>query len=178
MSVEKINTIDELIIFLKSATPTKIKKKISLIDIPLEAFKPYMTWQKDKYTRNCLFRSKSFELLLLCWDTGATTPIHDHGGEHCWVYQVAGKLKEKKFLCLNSTLKQLGENIIAEGSTSYMFEKKGFHLLENKQKEKAVSLHIYARPITNCKVFNTRSSAYELKKMSDFSNHQDKFAKL
>lgn len=178
MEGDKLNTIDDLILFLKGATLAKIKKKISLIDIPVKTLEPYMNWEKGKYTRNCLYRSKTFELLLLCWDTGASTPIHDHGGEHCWVYQVAGNLKEKKFTCTNSTLSEIGERVIAAGNTSYMFEKKGFHLLENKHKQKAVSLHIYARPIQSCKVFNIRSSAYELKKMSDFSNHQDKFAKL
>ncbi|MCB0399740.1 MAG: cysteine dioxygenase family protein, partial [Winogradskyella sp.] len=51
-------------------------------------------WEPQCYTRNCFYKDDNFELILICWDKGQKTAIHDHDGEDCWVYLLEGKMEE------------------------------------------------------------------------------------
>ena len=87
-------------------TNTKIIPKIiKNIDIDPVILEPHSTWVAHDYTRNCLARSMKYELILLCWDSNSKTPVHDHGGEDCWVYQILGSVEEIRF-----------DNCLPEGS--------------------------------------------------------------
>ena len=37
---------------------------------------------RTQYTRNLVGYNNSFTLLMLCWDRGQESPIHDHAGSH------------------------------------------------------------------------------------------------
>ena len=45
-----------------------------------EEWEPYAFWDADKlYTRNLVSTDgESYTLLLLCWNPGKESPIHDH----------------------------------------------------------------------------------------------------
>ena len=43
-------------------------------------FEKYATWNQESYTRNCIARTDTYELILLCWEKKQETPIHEHGG--------------------------------------------------------------------------------------------------
>src|SRR2546423_2409543 len=44
----------------------------------------------NRYTRNTLFGCEGYEVLLLAWDKGTSSAVHDHGGSLCWFTPVAG----------------------------------------------------------------------------------------
>lgn len=54
---------------------------------------PYAFWDPDKlYTRNLMASDgKNFTILLLCWNPGKESPIHDHPCEGCWVKTVSSR---------------------------------------------------------------------------------------
>ena len=58
------------------------------------AFEIFCSWSESTYTRNCIFENERFELILICWQSSQKTPIHDHGGEECWVKFIDGEFKE------------------------------------------------------------------------------------
>ncbi len=62
--------------------------------LPIAEFEKYATWSETCYTRNCIAENEDFELILICWEKGQATAIHDHGGEECWVYFVEGEFRE------------------------------------------------------------------------------------
>lgn len=37
---------------------------------------------------------RHFVALLLCWEKGQQSPIHDHAGASCWVKMLSGDLEE------------------------------------------------------------------------------------
>jgi hypothetical protein len=43
-----------------------------------EDWKEYMFWNKHKYARNLIEITPQFEAILLCWNEGQESPIHDH----------------------------------------------------------------------------------------------------
>lgn len=146
---------------------TTYSKIIHALNIPKQAFNPYSTWSEDCYTRNCIFESEKFELILLCWEKGQKTPIHDHGGEECWVKVIDGTLKETIYKKDPPTgLVEVTSNISEQGATSYMIDFMGFHTLENISGHRAMSLHLYAKPIKTCNIFNPDTKAFCSKDLS------------
>ena len=67
-------------------------------------FSRYLNFRDDHYTRNLVgydvpqggSRAK-FTALILCWDKGQMSPIHDHAGSSCWVKVLQGQLREVKY---------------------------------------------------------------------------------
>ena len=89
-SIEQIPiTINELITSLIEEERTEYDEIIRSIKIPSNSFNDFCSWSSETYTRNCIVQNEKFELILLCWEQGQSTPIHDHGGEECWVKVIA-----------------------------------------------------------------------------------------
>ncbi len=47
-----------------------------------------------RYTRTLVGYDEQFIVLLLCWEKGQSSPIHDHAGSSCWVKILTGTLDE------------------------------------------------------------------------------------
>ena len=161
-----IVSIEQLTETLDNADPLDHAKIIKRIKIEGHGLEPFTTWSKQDYTRNCLARTKQYELILLCWDIGSKTPIHDHGGENCWVYQVQGTVKEVRFEQSNGLLKVINQMILTPGKLTYMNDKMGYHSIENISGQRAVTLHIYASPIDSCEVYNDKKNRFEIKELT------------
>ena len=56
-----------------------------------ERFEPFVK-APESYTRTCLYADDRFEVLVLDWAAGASSSIHDHGGQHCWFVVLEGNL--------------------------------------------------------------------------------------
>lgn len=161
-----IQSLNELVTVLSEEERTTYNDILSSIKLPCNAFEKYCSWSNESYTRNCIFDTDKFELILLCWEKGQMTPIHDHGGEECWVKIIEGEFEEKIYQANKD-----GELTIVQSSTSktgditYMIDFMGFHSLENLSNKKSMSLHLYAKPIRSCKVFNDDSGEFVVKKL-------------
>ncbi len=160
-----INSLSDLIDNLKKVNPKDYPKLIKQINIPHSEFDKYVNWTGNTYSRNCIARDEKFELILLCWEETQSTPIHNHDGEKCWVYQIKGRAEELRYeLNENNELEIKKRLLLSPGDLSYMDDKIGFHCLKTLD-QKVLSLHIYANPIDKCEVYNTISKSFETKKM-------------
>ncbi len=63
----------------------------------LESLSPWVAFDAARYTRTRLHRSADFELLLLCWERGQATPVHDHDGQAGWFTVLEGALGVQEF---------------------------------------------------------------------------------
>ncbi len=81
--MKSIQTLSKFIETLDESEIASFPKIIKSLAIPKEEFYKYATWNQDKYTRNCIIRTPSYELILLCWENKQETPIHEHGGQKC-----------------------------------------------------------------------------------------------
>ena len=139
---------------------------ICSVDIPQSDLLPFCSWSDESYTRNCIIDCESFELILLCWENGQKTPIHDHGGEECWVRVVQGNFKETIYQINDSNdLTEVRSSISGAGDISYMKDFMGYHSLENLDNSRSMSLHLYAKPIRNCNLFDDASQKFVRKEM-------------
>ena len=167
-----ITSIEQLIECFDDAEPSEQASILKRTNISVSDFEKYASWIDGKYSRNCFERRDSFEMILICWDEDAKTPIHDHGGQHCWVLQVSGSIVEKRFEKNDSGFTLIDEAELKAGKISYMNDKMGYHSLENNSKSQAMTLHIYANPINQCNVYNEATSQFEIKEMTYDTMHK------
>ncbi len=162
-----LQTLDDLITALSEGERTTYNNIIHSIDFPTSVFEKYSSWSDDCYTRNCIVDNEKFELILICWCEGHETPIHDHGGEECWVKVIDGELKETIYRKNESEELTLIKSTISKSNEiTYMKDFMGFHRLENIANKKSISLHLYAKPIRKCNVFDETSKTFVSKDLT------------
>lgn len=153
--------IQELIHQLSETSKTHYNSILNSFDFNVVDFKPFESWSSKKYTRNCLYRDTQFELLLLCWEKGQETSIHDHDGEDCWVYLLEGELEEVFYTIeAFNNLKEERSQSITPNQLSFINDHVGLHKLRNVYEGKSVSLHLYAKPIEQCLFYCENSEQF------------------
>lgn len=161
------HSLNELITVLKEEERTTYDKIFRSMKIPRSTFEAYCSWSNRSYTRNCIFDNEKFELILLCWEEGQITPIHDHGGEECWVKIVEGEFRETIYEANTSGELSIVKSAVAKtNDITYMVDFMGFHSLENLSNKRSMSLHLYAKPIRNCNVFDKKSGQFVSKDLA------------
>lgn len=158
-----LQLLDELVDALSEGERTNYYNILRSMKLPAGAFESFCSWSSESYTRNCIVDSESFELILLCWEKGQITPIHDHGGEECWVRIIEGEFKETIYKAEAGVLNIVKSSISKTNDITYMIDFMGFHRLENLSNKRSMSLHLYAKPIRNCNLFDENLSEFVTK---------------
>lgn len=112
----------------------------------------YIFFKEDHYTRNLIYKTDAFEVLLLCWSPGHSSPIHGHEGEKCWMQVEQGQLVFTNYQ--ESEPAYLEQVSVVVGSTGFTDGPAIIHKVENVSDQPAMSLHLYARPFAQCDVFD------------------------
>jgi cysteine dioxygenase len=166
-SLENLQTIKDLITALSKADRTAYNHIMHSIKFSANDFEKFSSWSNDCYTRNCIVENQQFELILICWCQGHQTPIHDHGGEECWVKVIDGELKETIYKHNEATeLIEVKSAIAKANDITYMKDFMGFHQLENVANKRSMTLHLYAKPIRECNMFDETSKRFVSKKLT------------
>jgi cysteine dioxygenase len=164
---QKIQTLNELCSALSEGERTTYGELLKSMELNRHEFDTYCSWSAESYTRNCIFDTEAFELILICWGVGQETPIHDHGGEECWVCFVEGDFseliyeKDKDGELVTSKTSELHS-----GDISYMIDFMGYHKLVNKSKSRSMSLHLYSKPIRKCRIYDESCNAFVMQELS------------
>ena len=140
--VENVNSVQDLLSCMTSLDKSQFNACIFAVDLSECDFTPYGSWSEEHYTRNCLYCDDKYEAILLCWEKGQYTPIHDHGGEECWVYFAQGNFEEIVYtIDENQKLIASTKRKARSGDLSYMIDFMGVHSLRHCSKERGMSLH-------------------------------------
>lgn len=123
-------------------------------------WREYLFWDDKRYTRNLVMKNDVFEMLVLCWNEGQQSPIHDHNGSDCWVAFLDGAAEETYYYIEREKedptecpdLRRGDTHTFGEGEVSYISDELALHRLR-PVKGRAVSLHIYSPPITMSTVY-------------------------
>ena len=140
----------------------------------------YTFWDSDKpYTRNLVATDdKHYSLLLLCWNAGKESKVHNHPGDGCYLKTVRGSIRETRYQVdpvtdeiLPSSVKFLSEgqcklllnsyivyDIVSLNTyapiAAYIDDSMGLHKIGNPCPDVgAVTLHLYTPPFKSCKVW-------------------------
>lgn len=115
------------------------------------------------YGRTLIHRCERFEVLVLHWDPGAPTLIHDHGGALCWLAIASGEMLIENFRRCDdgatpgyARISFEGRASMGSGQIDYRQDDVNLHrCIAGAQG--AVTLHLYAHPLDEFKVFDERA---------------------
>jgi cysteine dioxygenase len=119
---------------------------------------PQLPFLRRRYARTLVHRCEAFELLLLSWSPGSASPIHDHDGQDCWFVPLAGAFDLDDYAILaendaEARLTPLRSRRLYDGDLDRRDRYEAVHSV-TPATPVAVSLHLYARPIDRCRVFD------------------------
>jgi cysteine dioxygenase len=113
------------------------------------------------YTRSCAYSDERFEVLLLNWAAGAVSPIHDHGGQHCWMQVLEGQLIVDDYLRVDAgdrpgfaRVEAQGSRLMKAGDLDLRSGQFDLHRVSAPSGVGALSLHIYAAPLKDFSVYD------------------------
>ena len=136
-----------------------------LRDMPVssESLSPYLTWDRQHYTRNLIDKTPLYELVAICWEVGQVSSVHNHRDQNCWMATPIGRLRVENFRVLHQDMKAgrctLEPADIVEMNLSHpcaVDPLEPVHRVLNPREfnQRAVSLHVYSRPFDTCVVYS------------------------
>ena len=124
-------------------------------DIPVSEYERYYHWNDERYTRNLLVRNDKFELVLICWEKGQTSYIHDYDAHDAWVHPISGMLREECYVKDEKTgnLEKVSSVQLGPKDFNYMGGVVNIHSYRNENAGRSVSLHLYAKPVDEWTIY-------------------------
>lgn len=109
------------------------------------------------YTRNLISTDNvHYTLLMLCWNSGRESSIHNHPCDGCFIKTLRGCVRETRYL-LNERTQEIYQSKIYyynQGQVSFMHDNLGYHKIGNPSVSTgAVTLHLYTPPFKSCRVW-------------------------
>jgi len=182
IAVENLETVrlSRFVDEIESLSKTMVTKQaiadlLTRFRIDDQDLEPYKTWNPDRHTRNLIFRNRMIEVMLICWQPRAVTPLHTHNGQLGWMVVVEGTVVVENYRQVSCNRPEnqqvVGIDCIA-GATEIEMElldrevvkpwsalntvdkSQTIHRIQNPSDQRAVSLHIYSQPIDSCVVFD------------------------
>jgi cysteine dioxygenase len=154
----------------------------------------YVMYDSSFYTRNLIYRDPLFEVMTICWEPDQRTAVHTHNGQLCWMIPHRGNLRvvDYKWLGCDHPEYQnvVGMDCVA-GSDHIQLDRirevdayaggpvltadklQTIHQLFNagEPSERAVSIHIYSRPIDSCVAFDMKNNRCYRRELDYFSKN-------
>jgi cysteine dioxygenase len=136
-----------------------------LKEMPVEpaSLTPYLTWDRQHYTRNLIDKTPLYELMAICWEIGQISSVHNHRDQNCWMAVPTGRLLVENFhvvhqdiaggTCRITSTETLEMN---PGQPCAVDPQEPVHRVINPREfnQRAVSLHVYSRPFDTCVVYS------------------------
>jgi len=172
-------TLPEFLSFLNSQTTADFQTEavdfyLKNHQLSQQDFLPFIYFREETYGRNLVFRTDFYELLVLTWLPQQRTPIHDHGGQRCWMLIQSGKLLFKNFKPItldNDTLEVCGPCQLHEaGDTVYIDDGIGVHSIANATNQPAISVHLYAAPVPRCRIYDEAAKCFQWVELDYFTS--------
>jgi cysteine dioxygenase len=141
----------------------KVREVLASLPVDEASLAPYLTWNRQHYTRNLIDRSELYELLAICWEVGQASSVHNHRDQNCWMAAPVGRVLVENFrvefqdleagkcrLSASNTVELTAENPCA------VDPKEPVHRVVNPREanQRAVTLHVYSRPFDSCVVYS------------------------
>lgn len=128
-----------------------------------ETLTPYVTWDRQHYTRNLIDRTPLYELMAICWEVGQASSVHNHRDQNCWMAVPMGRLMVENFHLVQQDL-ETGQCRLEPLNTVEMNISQPcavdpaapVHRVVNPRdfNQRAISLHVYSRPFDSCVVYS------------------------
>lgn len=103
-------------------------------------WKQYVVFDNKQYTRNYVYKSDLFDIIVICWSQNQETKIHGHPEKWCYFKMLEWELQEDLYLTDSNNTKI---NILKMGDINYEHDSIWRHKVTNNTDKNAVWLYIY-----------------------------------
>lgn len=157
-----------------------ILKLMSTLLLTQDSLEPYIHRSQERYTRNLVYRNELFEVMVVCWEPGQRTPIHNHDNQFGWLSIQRGMLSMQNYRrvsCIHGgpgrdpkhckagfpspvELEEISHIAISGvGAVTTTDHDDTIHEIANLKAfdEPALSVHVYSRPLDTCVVFDPQT---------------------
>lgn len=95
------------------------RSDLDISDGCLDQYKHFET--EKKYTRNLIATDgERFTLMLICWNGGKESPVHDHPCRGCWMRVCEGAVTETRFARKDGSLVEVGAGTFESPAVAYV----------------------------------------------------------
>lgn len=154
-----ITTIGELVrALLRCRDAAGYGPILSRYAVPSRDLEPYFRWNSRHYTRTCIHRNEDLELLVICYEPGQRTSIHDYDSHTAWIHPVIGEVVEERFkLAHDGHLQRTAQVHHHAGDLNKITEGQAIRRFSNHGPERAVTINLYAKPLSSWRVYDERT---------------------
>ena len=140
-----------------------IEQFLKNLPVEPETLLPYLTWDRQHYTRNLIDKTPMYELMAICWEIGQASSVHNHRDQNCWMAVPTGRLLVENYHLVSQDIEKgicrLVTTDTVEMNASHpcaVDPADPVHRVYNPREfnQRAVSLHIYSRPFDSCVVYS------------------------
>jgi cysteine dioxygenase len=141
----------------------QLRRFLQAAPVDPDSLSPYLTWDRQHYTRNLIDKTPLYELVAICWEVGQASSVHNHRDQNCWMAVPIGRLLVENFHVVHQDI-VLGKCTIKAAETVEMNVSQPcavdplepVHRVFNPREfnQRAVSLHVYSRPFDTCVVYS------------------------
>ena len=174
-------TLSNLIASTKNLIKTKNVNQHTLLNVEKiynnynnSDWKNMIVYNKNKYTRNLVYKNDFFQIILMCWPPGYKSPIHDHNKSECFYKILKGKLIEKIYQIENDKMKLINEVTLHSNQLGKINDQLGYHLVHNNTNDYTISLHLYTPTYYKTNIFEVNDNmTFKKKEVNLFFDNQD-----
>lgn len=163
-------TRDALLDLPAPYTRESVESAVSGLRTTRRELEPYLNFCPAEYTRTLFYRGPRFEILVLCWKDGQSSPIHDHAASICSMAVVEGVCTAESYELTDG---RAACNIVPGQSASLEIARKevclagqvvtviggDIHRVGNFQGDgrELITIHFYLPPITSMRCFDEQT---------------------
>jgi cysteine dioxygenase len=144
-----------------------VRRFLQDTQVNADSLAPYLTWDRQHYTRNLIDKTPLYELIAICWEVGQFSSVHNHRDQNCWMAVPIGRLLVENFRVLHQDVAAGKCKLETSDTVEMNFSHpcavdplEPVHRVLNPREfnQRAVSLHVYSRPFDTCVVYSAEQS--------------------
>jgi predicted metal-dependent enzyme (double-stranded beta helix superfamily) len=122
---------------------------------------PFLAPAPERYARRLLHRDPAgrYSAVIMVWDRGQGTPLHDHAGMWCVECVYRGRIRVTSFDLESDPavdrLQFTPESVVlaGRGEAGHLIPPFEYHMIENPDPTPSVTIHVYGGEMTHCNAF-------------------------
>jgi cysteine dioxygenase len=137
------------------------------LQLPQDLIDAHTSWDPVNYVRNPIHRCSKLEALVLCWEDGQATVVHDHGPSCALAKVVKGDVKIENFRRADKGERpghaklEVIESLTLKPGDVCASEVGAIHSMGNEQggRKRLITLNVYSPPLSKIQTFDLATGA-------------------
>ena len=164
-------TLDDFILEMNKVPSLELKLAqlqdwVARLDLKDMAIASNICFSPENYQRQILYRDSNCEIILVCWQPGQFSSIHDHGDSLNVTRVYRGVLTSRTFtrndLVPGESSPLLVQEKYLQPDELVGVDRTQIHQLANTLEQNLITLNIYAKPLQQMQVYNSMSGQSQL----------------